>query len=875
MSIDSVREQLQPALLDRYTIERELGRGGMATVYLARDTRHDRLVALKVLNPELGAVLGAERFLSEIRVTANLQHPNLLPLFDSGDANGLLFYVMPFVDGESLRQRLERERQLPVDEAVRIAVAIAGALDYAHRRGVIHRDLKPENVLLHEGQPLVADFGIALAISNAGGQRVTQTGMSLGTPQYMSPEQATGDRVIDGRTDIYSLGAVTYEMLTGEPPHTGATAQAVIARLMTEEPRPLTAIRRTVPAHLEAAVLCALQKLPADRFATGAEFAAALVRDGESRGSRLMSRAHASAAVRRWQIATAATGAVAVAAMTLWATSRSGPVERVRPVRARFTLDLPDSALMARGTRPPVALSPDGSAVVYVGRTPGGALWLRRLDELAPRRIPGTEGGTSPRFSPDGRAIAFTARGSLLRVPVDGGSPTVIVDSLSSGEFAWLDGGTIVFSRADSDGRVSLWRVSDTGGRASPLTTAPKGETHRFPEALPGGKAVLFAIQTGGGRPGLSAFATVRLADGAITRLGIAGTGAKYADGLLVFLKADLTIGAVPFDPDHLRVTGDPLSVMPANGWGDLSENGTLLYYPNAGAVDLMRYDRRGGSQPLFDEKRLYFYPRISPDGRRVAVQIGAPILGGEIWMIDLASGTLTQVTSDRFNTPNGWTPDGRRIIWTRWTDSLALWWQPWDASAPAERLLSGAQGAHFSADGKALLTTIVRPNGGRELRVVPVPIDTSRWSPPLPLPATQFSMPRLSPDGKWIAYVDGQAGVYDVFLYSRTGGRYQVSVGGGVEPVWSPDGKALFYRTPFSVMAAQLELGADARVVRRERLFDVRFANMPGGANYDVTPDGQHLIIPRPIAVSEWPIVVMGWTDEVRERMQRGSTPQ
>ena len=235
--------QLKESLADRYDIKREIGAGGMATVYLAQDLRHDRPVALKLLNPELGAVLGVERFLAEIRVTANLQHQNLLPLFDSGAADGLLFYVMPFVEGESLRARLAREKQLPVDEAVRMTVAIANALDYAHSHGVIHRDLKPENILLQAGQPVIADFGIALAVSNAGGSRITQTGLSLGTPQYMSPEQATGDRVIDGRSDIYSLGAVAYEMLTGDPPHTGSTSQAIIARMLTEKPRSMRTAR--------------------------------------------------------------------------------------------------------------------------------------------------------------------------------------------------------------------------------------------------------------------------------------------------------------------------------------------------------------------------------------------------------------------------------------------------------------------------------------------------------------------------------------------------------------------------------------------------------------------------------------------------------
>src|SRR5688572_24029621 len=248
----------------------------MATVYLAKDQRHDRNVALKVLNPELGAVLGVERFLSEIRVTANLQHPNLLPLFDSGTAEGLLFYVMPYVNGESLRGKLQREKQLPIDEAVHIATAVASALDHAHRHGIIHRDLKPENILLHEGQPVVADFGIALAVSNAGGGRVTQTGISLGTPQYMSPEQATGDRDVDGRADIYSLAAVTYEMLVGEPPHMGNTSQAIIARVLTERPRSVRVTRPNVPEHVEAAVAQGLEKLPADRFTSAKEFADAL-----------------------------------------------------------------------------------------------------------------------------------------------------------------------------------------------------------------------------------------------------------------------------------------------------------------------------------------------------------------------------------------------------------------------------------------------------------------------------------------------------------------------------------------------------------------------------------------------------------------------
>src|SRR6186713_1197127 len=271
--------RLAAALADRYRIERELGAGGMATVYLAHDIRHERDVAIKVLHPDLGATLGPDRFLSEIRTTARLQHPHILPLLDSGSSDGLLYYVMPLVAGETLRHRLERERQLPIDDAIAIAREVADALGYAHGLGVIHRDIKPENILLRDGHALVADFGIALAVQTAGGARMTQTGLSLGTPQYMSPEQAMGERTIDARSDVYALGAVTYEMLAGEPPFTGPNVQAIVARILAEEPRSLTLLRRAVPAGVEGAVMRALEKLPADRFVKASDFSDALLGD--------------------------------------------------------------------------------------------------------------------------------------------------------------------------------------------------------------------------------------------------------------------------------------------------------------------------------------------------------------------------------------------------------------------------------------------------------------------------------------------------------------------------------------------------------------------------------------------------------------------
>ena len=307
------------ALKGRYRIDRELGEGGMATVYLADDLRHERKVALKVLKPELAAVVGAERFLAEIKTTANLQHPNILPLHDSGEADGFLFYVMPYVEGDTLKDRLDRVHQLPVNDAVAIAKDIAEALQAAHEQGVIHRDIKPGNILISRGKPLISDFGIALALSSAGaGERLTETGLSLGTPYYMSPEQATGDQTVGPSTDTYALGCVLYEMLVGDPPYPGSTAQAVLGKIITGKPVSAREERSAVPVNVDAAIMKALEKLPADRFASAQEFARALGDEHFRYGELLTEGASAAAGPWNWMTVAFATTTVLLAGLAAW-----------------------------------------------------------------------------------------------------------------------------------------------------------------------------------------------------------------------------------------------------------------------------------------------------------------------------------------------------------------------------------------------------------------------------------------------------------------------------------------------------------------------------------------------------------------------------
>jgi len=874
---DIVAALFAEALTGRYTVSRKIGAGGMATVYLAHDVRHDREVAIKLLHPDLAAAIGAERFLAEIRTTARLQHPHILPLLDSGEAGGQFFYVMPFVEGESLRDQLDREKLLPIDVAIRHAREIASALDYAHRQGVVHRDIKPENVLLHDGQALVADFGIALAVSNAAGARITQTGRSLGTPQYMSPEQASGDGMVDARADIFSLGAVTYEMLTGEPPHAGANAQAVIARVLGEKPRDIRSVRPNVPIHVAGAIERALEKLAADRWTTAKEFGEALTNERfawAGAGQRVSPPGNGGALTPFWRTAVARAVAIGAACLALGAVLHARLAPQPAQRSSRFVLTMPDSAGVegvVGGGR--LALTRDGALIAYVGTTPGGGhgIYTRALSDPVPQRVAGTDGGQAPMFSPDGRSLAFVSNRKLLRVPIEGGVPTLLADSAATG--VWGDGNQIVFARSGK-----LYRVSGDGGPVT-LLAAPDTASGQFQltptSILPGGKTALVVI---GSRAG-SQLGVLRLAGGQISELGMLGGSAKYdGHGHVLFGRADGTLAAVPFSLRSLAATGPAvtivksLQVMTGNGRTDfaVADDGTLVFVTGtSGARQMVSVDRRGAARTLTAEPRLYGWPRVSPDGQKVAVEIQEPGQPRwDVWVYNLPARTLSRLTTNNDGAGVvGWTRDGKRVIYSA-SDSARpeyhnqVRYRLWDGSGPAEELLRRDRALADASVDPLLNFMVIQAFDDERTRtdlflVTLRPTPTTR--PLVSTPAIEIQ-PRLSPDGRWLAYVSDESGTNEVYIrrVPEGEGRLQVSSGGGSEPVWAASGRELFYRTPQHLIAASLRPGAGMALTARDTLFEDRYSR--GAIAYGAFPGGREFLMLRNIAAISQIGVVINW---------------
>ncbi|MBX7117694.1 MAG: protein kinase [Gemmatimonadaceae bacterium] len=844
-------DRLAAALADRYRLDRELGAGGMATVYLAHDLRHEREVAIKVLHPDLGAALGAERFLSEIKTTARLSHPHILPLLDSGAADGFLYYVMPLVTGETLRGRLARERQLPVADALRIAREVADALHAAHAVGIVHRDIKPENILLQGGHALVADFGIALAVQSAGGARMTQTGFSLGTPQYMSPEQAMGERTLDARADVYALGAVTYEMLTGDPPFTGSSVQAIVARLLAERPTPLTTLRDTVPPHVEAVVLRALAKLPADRPATALAFAEALLDGGAPpaapapRGGR-----GATPAAAGWL--TSRTGRVAVGLLAAVAVLEGAVLTRVAatpsPLPPVFDAALPDSAPLATrvaafaigfGTAGMnMALAPDGTFLVYRAQQGDTAqLWFRSLVDASAHPIPGTGGAVRPRISPDGQRIAFVVGDRTLLVPVEGGEPRRLLDGDPPVSLQWVSANRLF--AVTGGGYTFTWIDPETGkledralGR---FTRCVFGEWLAEQEQLLcsfNETAVIADPRTGESWPVRN-----RAADGG-PGAPVSGVAFQRVDAEhIMYVSLGGELRAARFDP-RTRLVGRPVTIATgidrdAVGTAtlELARSGLLGYVLRTGGFESRLVATRGNGPPVpLDIERAEFLRfDLSPDRRRLAAVV-ATAEGNELRVYDLRTGQRqVWLRGLAIRTPL-WSPDNEHLaVSVQTADALTLLWGSPLAAAAPETLMRGtlpteAFDALDFADGNTLLARdLASSNLYRlDLRRRPVAIDTI---------ADDVVYATVAPDGRRVAWHASNAPGLFVSRFPQRTDKIQIA-SVGIEPQWLSD-TALVYRSGATWFLARFDARTgDLRGQPRQWASDEGFLDTPGWSN-------------------------------------------
>ncbi len=892
-------DRLAAALAGRYRLERELGAGGMATVYLCEDLKHDRQVALKLLKPELAAVLGAERFVQEIKTTAALQHPHILPLFDSGAADGFLFYVMPFIDGETLRAKLDRETQLSVDDAVRIAREVADALHYAHTRGIVHRDVKPENILLHGGHAMVADFGIALAVSAAAGGRMTETGLSLGTPHYMSPEQATAEKDISARSDVYSLGSVLYEMLTGQPPHLGGSAQQIIMKIITTPADLVTVHRRSVPPNVAAAVAKSLEKLPADRFESAKAFADALANPSYTSGTAVGTASRGAASPwNRLTLAFAAAAVVLAAALGINLYSRTGATGLAQAVRFAITDD--DSLHVESGSTRPFAISPDGRSIVFrAARDSGGLhLWLRTLDDPVSRRIEGSLDGLNPAFSADGEWIAFiNGNVSIKKVRVTGGTVTPVVRSTARvAALAWGEMDEIFFEQIGP--AAGIQRISGNAGRqelAVPMDSANKETQQRRPLYIRGARVIAYGSNVAGdGEPTLVFY---RLADGRRLRSGIPGIGPLAMLGdLLVYSRASGTLMAVKFDAKAMKVIGTPVALEPrvtASGTGTavaLSERGTLVY---RGATDLegstlALVDMNGEVRPLRGRFAMDTPMRFSPDGRRVVIsaryddigaRAGALLDAGsaaegevnsthDVRVLDIATQVATRVRSRGNDIWMSWAFGGERLVAPVVRgDSSELWAMPLDGSAASRLVGFGGQileSTSMAPDGKAyIVLALLKPPSASSMLRVWVDgtgrVDTLMafgTSPSRP------SLPRYSPDGRLVAFQDRNGGAVHV-LDLATRATLQVSEVAASymrQVVWGPDSRHLYYVSATGLTMVEIDSSPTLRVVGRT----VK-TTFPNARHYDLSPDGKTFVMVNPSERGESVHVAVNWGDEVR----------
>jgi serine/threonine-protein kinase len=825
--VSDTLDRLKVVLADRYAIQRELGAGGMATVYLAEDLKHHRKVALKVLRPDLAATLGPERFIREITVAANLQHPHVLPLYDSGEAGGFLFYVMPYVDGPSLRQKLIREGPLPITDAVRILRDVADALAYAHQRGLVHRDIKPENVMQSGRHALVTDFGVAKAVSEATGyQRLTTAGVALGTPAYMAPEQAVGDPHTDHRADIYAFGALAYELLTGRPPFVEPTVQAVLAAHVTAEPEPVSLHRASVPPVLAALVMRCLEKKPADRYQTADELVPQLEMLLTPSGGITPTDTRPVQAVRRSRGVPTGAAALGVVALIGLAAALFWP-----RAETPLTFGQTVQVTLEPGLEMYPSLSPDGRTVAYVA----GPFGSQRVF------VKSVTGGTAvqvtrepqgdhvlPRWSPDGSQIVFHANASIYVVPALGGTPRLVASNTDTARRAYATWSPAGDEIAYVEGTLAvrqmarLYRRRLDGGEPRLITQdieihsptwSPDGKwiayvsgnlQYAYGGALLGnlGPSALFVVATEGGAP-------IQLTDR--RHLYTSPTWMPDGRSLLVVSSRDggRDVYRVRLDRRG-RAAGDPERLTTGLGAGTiaLSPDGTQLGYTafsNSANVWAVSIPASGSvsvrsAVPITSGSQHIEGLSVTPDGAWLAFDSDRSG-NADIWKVSLAGGDPVQLTTDpRDDFIPAWSRDGRQVVFHSWRngnrDVYVI-----GADGLGEQQVTSDSSHDFysdwSPDGQRIA---FHSNRTAPPQIWVVERSGAGWGEPRQVTTTGGTDARWSPDGRTIVYV-GERGVG--LLDLETGrettlvGRLPTPVdsGGPVAAAWAPDGASVYVK--------------------------------------------------------------------------------
>ncbi|MBZ5620760.1 MAG: protein kinase [Acidobacteriia bacterium] len=836
----------------------------MGEVYRATDTRLSRQVAIKV-----SAAKFSERFEREARVIASLSHPNICTIHDVGPN----YLVMEFLEGAPVRG------PYPVHQAAEYASQILDALDTAHRKGIVHRDLKPANILLTKQGVKLLDFGLARqsgplqqadATLTAG---LTREGQIVGTLQYMSPEQLQG-RQADVRSDLFSFGCVLYEMLFGKRAFEGESAASVIAAILEREP----ALLNLAPP-LERVVKTCLAKNPDDRFQTARDLRRNLTWALE----QLIAQPIATRANRRVWIGAAAASLLmaAIAALAVWKLRPAPPAPVIRTVIA---LGADEQFGNLNGTV--MAISPDGSNVVYVASRGGGPtrLVLRPLDALKAEPIAGTEGAASPFFSPDGRWIGFIANGKLKKLPVGGGTAVEVCDVGSSGGSAfpgatWSPHNTIVFH-----GTNSMREVPDTGGTSQQIGVNLRTRYLRWPEFTRDGSAIVFAS-------GTNPFSFANKSSIAVAVFGSTATAKELMQGgtaprltpsgdLIYALNG--TLMAVPFDSKRLELAGSPSRVLEgvqesSSGAAQyaFSASGTLVYVPGemrGFAMRLVFVDRQGTEHLLPAAAHGYYFPRLSPDGQRIAVTVAE--VSSAIYIYDIARDALFRLTSGLTDSSAIWSPNGRGIAFnSSRMGPPNLFWQPADGSGNAERLTHSEflnVAGSWSPDGRTVAYFEIAPETGNDIWTVGV--GDRKAEVFLKTPSNETA-PRFSPDGKWIAYSSDESGRWEVYVrpYPGPGPKYPISTEGGTEPAWNSSGHELFYRIGNRMMAVDVLLTPGFSAGKPKILFEGPWLPSPmTGADYDVSSDGKRFLMLKAAEPESGPrqiVVVQNWFEVLKRR--------